>query len=78
MQKFDKLRWFTYILYFKNKIIENFQIWLSKINNKCSQLIKVFYINRNNEFILIKLKNHSYKRDIIITYIVAYIQKEEW
>lgn len=59
-------------------MIENFQIWLSKIHNKCNQLIKVFYVNKDNKFILIKFKNHSYKRDIMIKYMVVYMQKEKW
>lgn len=54
----DAKIWKTWIIYLqsKNKFLDKFQIWLSRMENKYKKLLKIFYVDGKREFILAKLK----------------------
>lgn len=74
---YEKTRelWVLY-LQSKDKFIDTIQIWLLKIGNKSSQLMKTLCVDRGEEFISIKLKDFCNKKGIALKYMIYYIYKE--
>ena len=60
----------------KNEIVDAFQNWFSKIENKLSQSMKTICANREKEFISIKLRDFCNKKGIILKYATLYMHKE--
>lgn len=56
------------ILYFhfKDKFVDIFQVWLSKIENKSNCIIKVFCAKSKRKFIFIKLRNFCEKKILLL------------
>lgn len=75
--KCEKTRklWVLY-LRLKDKFVDAFQNWLSKIEIESGQLIKTFYADRGGEFISIKLKGFCNKKSIALKYPVPYMHEE--
>ena len=68
----------TWVIYlqFKDEFVDDFQIWLPKVKNKSNNSLKVFYVDRREEFISEKLKGICKKKGIMIKYIAPYIYEE--
>lgn len=67
--------WVLYIQ-FKNKLVNMFLIWLSKIENKSGEIIKALCADKKGEFIFIKLKNFCKKRSIVVKFTTSYIYEK--
>ena len=68
----------TWVMYFwsKDKFVDVFQIWLSKIENKSNKCIKALCADRGGKFISKKLKDIRKKKSIMIKYTALYMYEE--
>lgn len=67
--------WVIYLLC-NNEFVNIFQIWLQKVENKSNKSMKVFCIDRKENFISKKLKNICIKKSNIIKYTIPYIYEK--
>ena len=68
----------TWVLYFclKDKFVDAFQIWLSRVENKLKCTLKTLCADGGGEFISIKLRVFGKKRGIVLKYAALYMRKE--
>ena len=69
--------WVLY-LYFKDKFVNAFQVWLPKVKNESNCTMKALCADGGREFISIKLRIFCEKRGIILKYAVPYMHKKKW
>lgn len=68
----------TWVLYpqSKDKFVDVFQIWISRVENKSKYLLKTLCANRGGEFISIKLRVFCKNKGIALKYAIPYMYEE--